>query len=117
MTAMSAPQTGQAGDVVERGTAPRAADAPGSQDRRGNDRRRRPTAAISRYSFFGGRRRGDRRSPNAANIYVDVYEPWLAGVLVAIGVLCALDAVFTLVYLQKGGEEARHSSPLRLRRK
>ena len=96
MTAMSAPLAGPAGEVVDRG--------PG--DRRASDRRSRPTSVISRYTFFGGRRRGDRRNPSAVNTYVDVYEPWLAAVLVAIGTLCALDAVFTLMYLQKGGEEA-----------
>lgn len=61
---------------------------------------------FSRYALFGGRRRGDRRATGASNSYVDVYEPWLAGVLVTIGLLCALDAVFTLQYIQKGGGEA-----------
>lgn len=37
---------------------------------------------------------------------MDVYEPWVGAVMVAVGLLCALDAVFTLLYLQKGGSEA-----------
>jgi hypothetical protein len=75
-------------------------------ERRAGDRRRRPTSIFSRYAFFGGRRKGDRRGGSTANAYVDLYEPALAASLVAIAVLCALDAVFTLLYLQKGGEEA-----------
>jgi hypothetical protein len=75
-------------------------------NRRGPDRRRRPTSVLSRHAWFGGRRRGDRRSAGDANSYVDVYEPWLAGALVAVGALCAIDAIFTLLYIQKGGGEA-----------
>lgn len=75
-------------------------------ERRGQDRRRRPTPALSRYTLFGGRRVGDRRNEQADNIYVDRYEPWLAAALVAIAALCAFDAVFTLLYIQKGGAEA-----------
>jgi uncharacterized protein DUF5658 len=73
---------------------------------RGPDRRSRPTSIFSRHVWFGGRRSGDRRSAGDANTYVDLYEPWLAGALVAIGTLCAVDAVFTLLYLQHGGVEA-----------
>jgi hypothetical protein len=75
-------------------------------ERRGVDRRRTPTPVLSRYSLMGGRRAGDRRDAQAANIYVDRYEPWLAAALVAIAALCAFDAVFTLLYIQKGGSEA-----------
>lgn len=74
-------------------------------ERRAGDRRRRPTGLLSRYTFFGGRRKGDRRG-DSANLYVDLYEPALAASLVTIGLLCALDAVFTLLYIQQGGEEA-----------
>lgn len=77
-----------------------------ASDRRQTDRRRRPTSVFSRYAWFGGRRKGDRRHTTDAGGYVDLYEPWLAVVLVSIGVLCALDAIFTLLYIQKGGEEA-----------
>ena len=75
-------------------------------DRRSSDRRRRPTPLLSRYTFFGGRREGDRRRGNWPNLYVDRYETWLAGALVGIAALCAFDAVFTLLYIQKGGAEA-----------
>ena len=75
-------------------------------DRRGPDRRRRPTGPFSRYALFGGRRAGDRRRENDTNIYVDRYEPSVALMLILIGVLCAADAVLTLLHLQRGGEEA-----------
>jgi hypothetical protein len=78
-----------------------------SSDRRFVERRRRPTPMLSRYTFFGGRRAGDRRtSIGADGQYVDRYPTALAVSLVAIGLLCALDAVFTLLYMQKGGDEA-----------
>ena len=77
-----------------------------SADRRGDDRRQRPTPILSRYSLVGGRRTGDRRAVAGADGYVDRYEPWLAASLVAIAALCAFDAVFTLLYIQKGGSEA-----------
>ena len=75
-------------------------------ERRGDDRRRRPTPALSRYSLLGGRRAGDRREDGVAPHYVDRYEPLLAAALVAIAALCAFDAVFTLLYIQRGGSEA-----------
>lgn len=82
------------------------AQAVAAGDRRRTDRRARPTSPFSRFALFGGRRRGDRRNAASPNAYVDLYEPWLAATLVGIGVLCALDAIFTLVYLQRGGTEA-----------
>lgn len=88
-------------------SAPSAtASAPSASDRRGPDRRRQATPMLSTFTFFGGRRARDRREPDAVNQYVDRYPGTLAAALVAIGLLCALDAVFTLLYLQKGGAEA-----------
>jgi hypothetical protein len=82
------------------------APSPSASDRRGADRRARATPMLSRYTLFGGRRAGDRRTPDSADQYVDRYPIGLAVAFVTIGVLCALDAVFTLLYLQKvpGGE-------------
>ncbi|MEN8149480.1 MAG: DUF5658 family protein, partial [Planctomycetota bacterium] len=75
-----------------------------AERRRGPDRRRRPTRIFSRYTFHG--RRGDfRRRAEGANAYVDRYSPWMMAALVAIMVLCVLDALFTLLYLQRGGSE------------
>lgn len=78
----------------------------GAGERRGIDRRVCATRFFSRYTILGGRRKSDRRLGNAVNSYVDLYEPWIGGALVTIGILCALDAVFTLLYIQKGGAEA-----------
>jgi hypothetical protein len=75
-------------------------------DRRSTDRRRRSTPMFSRYTLFGGRRRGDRRGEGDTEQYVDRYPVGLAISLVVIGALCALDAVFTLLHLQRGGGEA-----------
>ena len=83
-----------------------APDARFPFDRRGGDRRRRSTPMLSRYTLFGGRRAHDRRNPGSVNQYVDRYPAMLAAGLIAIGLLCALDAVFTLIHLQKGGSEA-----------
>lgn len=77
-----------------------------SVERRGRDRRAQATPMFSRFALFGGRRAGDRRTHATVNQYVDRYPVEIAVALVAIGLLCALDAVFTLLYVQKGGGEA-----------
>lgn len=72
--------------------------------RGGPDRRQRPTPILSRYTFFG-RRGAFRRDVEGGNAYVDRYSTWMMAALVAIMVLCVLDALFTLLYLQRGGTE------------
>ena len=72
--------------------------------RRTPDRRQRPTPFIS--SLFGPRRRRrGRRKGEEQDIYVDVFET--RDVLLATGifVLNVLDALFTLLFLQDGGQE------------
>jgi hypothetical protein len=59
---------------------------------------------LSRYTLFGRRHRF-RRSEEGGNAYVDRYSPAMAVSLVAIIVLCVLDALFTLLYIQRGGSE------------
>ena len=74
---------------------------------RGPDRRKRPTPALSRWSFVGGRRRHPgRRGGEDAEIFVDVYPGWSWVVLTLFMVLNLLDAHYTLLYLQRGGQEA-----------
>ncbi|MAF65803.1 MAG: hypothetical protein CMJ84_09120 [Planctomycetes bacterium] len=80
-----------------------AATEPGR--RGGPDRRRRPTARLSRYSFAGGRRRAPRRAGEAAGAFVDLYDPRLLGCIVWVGLMNALDCFFTLYHLQAGGVE------------
>ena len=72
---------------------------------RGPDRRQRPTPMISRYTFFGGSRRGGRRAGETENIYVDVYGARLVLLLLFFFALTVVDSVSTLVYLGKGGQE------------
>jgi hypothetical protein len=71
----------------------------------GGDRRRRPTLALSRYTFLGGRRRGSRRKADPQSIYVDKFGWGLASVLIVIFVFHVLDAVFTLAHIARGGAE------------
>jgi len=68
------------------------------------DRRQKPTPPISRYIFFG-RRRKARRSDELDNFYVDKYEWHLLFVTSLIMLFCVLDAYLTLKILQLGGSE------------
>jgi len=72
---------------------------------RGPDRRQRPTPFLSRYSFRGGQRAGGRRPGEGKESFVDVYPAWVWGMLTLFLILNLLDAHFTLIYLQRGGEE------------
>ena len=73
--------------------------------RRGPDRRQRPTPMLSRYTFVGGRRQSGRREGETENIYVDVYGTRLVLLLLFFFALTVVDSVSTLVYLGKGGQE------------
>jgi len=75
-----------------------------SERRREADRRVRPTRMFSRYTLIGRRGRF-RRGEERGNAYVDRYSPKMMAALVTIVVLCVLDALFTLLYLQRGGSE------------
>ncbi len=68
------------------------------------DRRQQPTPMLSRYTFFGGKRKGDRRSRRHDG-FVDVYGQWLFFVAAAVVLLNALDAFFTMLFLGVGGQE------------
>lgn len=71
----------------------------------GGDRRRRPTPALSRYTFLGGRRRGPRRTADPQSIYVDRLGWGLASVLIMTFGFHILDALFTLAHIARGGAE------------
>ena len=73
--------------------------------RLGQDRRKRPTPALSRYTFLGGRRRGPRRTSDPQAIYVDQLGWGLASILLLIFVFHVLDALFTLAHIARGGAE------------
>lgn len=82
-------------------------DSDQQRDWSGPDRRLRPTPPISRWSFFGGRRgTGGRRDGENLRAFVDLYPTRDAVILIAFLMLNLLDAHFTLIYLQRGGEEA-----------
>lgn len=70
------------------------------------DRRRRPTPFLSRYTFFGGRRRSPGRRPDDPRaVFVDVHGTRLFAVVIAIVALNILDAWFTVLFLSHGGQE------------
>ncbi len=78
-----------------------------SRTAQGPDRRKRPTPILSRWSFHGGRRgAGGRRPGENERAFVDLYplRDWV--ILTSFLLLNLLDAHFTLIYLQRGGEEA-----------
>jgi hypothetical protein len=55
---------------------------------------------LSKYSFFGGRRKSGE-----ADTYTDVYSARAFAAMLALAGLNIADAFFTLVYLQRGGTE------------
>ena len=85
--------------------APLASAALEGERPRGPDRRKRATPMLSRYSFFGGRRRSGRRDGEVEDVYVDVYSKRLTVLLLIFFTLTVADSVLTLVYLGKGGRE------------
>lgn len=78
----------------------------GSDKRTINDRRKRPTPGLSRYTFLGRRRKIRRRSDRREGGYVDRYSSSLFFFLVAIVGLNVLDAFLTLLILDLKGWEA-----------
>lgn len=101
LVAMKAPQ----GDyAMEEHVQSLPTDGTWDGRREGGDRRRRATSPFSRY-IWAGRRQGARRDGEEANTYVDRYSGRVMAILVLIAGLCVLDALFTLLYLQRGGAE------------
>jgi len=69
------------------------------------DRRCRPTPAISRYTFRGGRRTNVRRDTDRQAVYVDRLGTGLAVILLSVFAFHVLDAFFTLAHIARGGVE------------
>ena len=69
------------------------------------DRRRKPTAALSWYTFFGRRRGFRRESDQKRGGYVDRYSSELFLFLVLILGLNILDVLFTMIILDNKGWE------------
>ena len=78
----------------------------GRDDRAARDRRQRPTPMFSRYSLWGGNRRGGRRDQEVQNVFVDRYGPRVLTAALVVVALNVLDAFFTLYFLSYGGKEA-----------
>ncbi len=73
--------------------------------RKCRDRRRNPTPVLSKYTFVGGRRRNRRQDDKYYNYYVDVIDHKLAKIVVLIFSLSTLDALLTLILLNRGASE------------
>ncbi len=73
--------------------------------RGGKDRRRQPTPGLSRYSFFARREGFRRKVDQDRGGYVDRYSPRLFFFLIFILVLNILDAIFTMIVLDRKGTE------------
>jgi hypothetical protein len=79
--------------------------------RTAEDKRRRATPLISRYSFSSGRRRGIRRHEDKEKfLYVDRYNPRLFLVLLLLLLLNLADSFFTLFLTSHGA--ARETNPI-----
>jgi uncharacterized protein DUF5658 len=76
-----------------------AAQAPSAPPPGFVDRRRRPTPMLSRYSFFGGRRRQFASPADAEDAYVDVYNTRLALLVLVFFALTMFDAIATVYYI------------------
>jgi hypothetical protein len=75
------------------------------------DRRRCPTPIISRFTFYGGRRKTVRRAEDKKDhIYVDLYSTRLLVAVLSLLVLSSLDAYLTLELIGKG--HAVEANPL-----
>jgi hypothetical protein len=69
------------------------------------DRRRQPTPGLSRYTFFGRRRRFRRKSDQEKGGYIDRYSSKLFFFLILILGLNVLDVLLTVMILDSKGWE------------
>lgn len=99
-----------------RATGPGAlAKAAEARRRRSPDRRVSPTPRFSRYSFFGGRRKGAQREVEREGLYVDIYSQWVLFWVLWVALMNIGDSFFTLVHLQAGGVEVNPVAAAMLR--
>lgn len=69
-----------------------------------SDRREKPTAFLSKYTFIG-RRRTARRGEEQYNYYVDRLGGKVWAIILFIIILSVIDSIFTLYFLNKGFRE------------
>ena len=70
-----------------------------------SDRRKQSTQGLSRYTFFGRRRKFRRKTDQERGGYTDRYSAGLFFVLILIVGLNILDSFFTMIILDHGGWE------------
>ncbi len=67
------------------------------------DRRKNPSPVISRYTFYGGRRKTARREEDKnRHLFVDLYSAGLLLYVLSVLCLSCLDAYLTLSLIEKG---------------
>jgi hypothetical protein len=71
----------------------------------GPDRRGEGTPRFSRFSLWGGRRRGPREKTGREGSFVDIYSTRLLMAVFWIALMNAADSFFTMMHLQRGGIE------------
>ena len=76
-----------------------------SGQRKLNDRRKQPTPGLSRFSFFGRRKAFRREADRLKGGYIDRYSTGLFFLLLLIVSLNILDALLTIMILDRGGWE------------
>lgn len=91
------------GQTAATGAGAESAQGP---QRSGRDRRKAPTPPLSRYTLWGGRRKGPRRPEDAeVHRFVDLYDNrFLLPLLTLLG-LSLVDALFTLHFINAGARE------------
>lgn len=82
------------------------ADEAQAELRTQNDRRYQPIQAFLYSTCKGDRAKARRQSEIDRGFYTDKYETWVFFNVVAVIILCAADAFFTLNIIAQGGTEA-----------
>ena len=71
------------------------------------ERRQRPTPMVSRFTFFGGKRKQSRSPEESHDTYVDVYDSRLVVLVLVFFALTIFDAIATVYYIDHArGTEA-----------
>ena len=79
--------------------------SPQAWRRAGSDRRSKPTPRLSRYLFWGGRRRAARRTEEHEGSFVDRFTLPVVLAVLWVALMNLGDCFFTLTHLQAGGIE------------
>jgi len=92
-------------ESLERPDTLEGADSLDVTSNRVGDRRDQSTPRLSRFTFFGGRRRHVRRDEEREGSFVDLYSPIALLPILWVALMNAADSFFTLHHLQSGGIE------------